>query len=104
MDLGRLHRHTGRRHIHRAKVGFEGPFIDNHEGGKHSSIKRASHSPVATSPSGTYTSLQVSLLFKLPLSMTRTGHFLSFIASLARDRTACAKGVGEGPKHPPKSP
>lgn len=36
--------------------------------------------------------------------MTRKGHFLSFIASLAWDRTVCAKGVGEGPKHPPKSP
>jgi hypothetical protein len=39
MDLGHLHRHTGRRHIHRAKVGFAGPFIDNHEEGKHSSGK-----------------------------------------------------------------
>lgn len=30
--------------------------------------------------------------------MTRKGHFLSFIASLARDRTTSAKGGGEGAK------
>lgn len=32
--------------------------------------------------------------------MTRKGHFLSFIASLARDLTVCAKGVGKGTKAP----
>lgn len=45
--------------------------------------------------------LEHVLLFKfhqLLLSMTGKGHFLSFIASLARDRTTGAKGGGEGTK------
>lgn len=45
--------------------------------------------------------LEHVLLFKfhqLLLSMTGKGHFLSFIASLATDRTTSAKGGGEGTK------
>lgn len=45
--------------------------------------------------------LEHVLLFKfhqLLLSMTGKGHFLSFIASLATDRTTGAKGGGEGTK------